>query len=73
MKKTTLFRSLDQNHGFCSREDLGIVFEQNAIKVMINSGGTRASKDQVKQLAAMRGLVVDPLGNIVEMPTKIEL
>ncbi len=44
--------------------------ESNAVKVMINSGGTRASKDQVKQLAAMRGLVVDPLGNIVEMPTK---
>lgn len=44
--------------------------ENNAVKVMINSGGTRASKDQVKQLAAMRGLVVDPLGNIVEMPTK---
>ncbi len=44
--------------------------EKNAVKVMINSGGTRASKDQVKQLAAMRGLVVDPLGNIVEMPTK---
>lgn len=44
--------------------------EANAVKVMINSGGTRASKDQVKQLAAMRGLVVDPLGNIVEMPTK---
>lgn len=44
--------------------------EVNAIKVMINSGGTRASKDQVKQLAAMRGLVVDPLGKIVELPTK---
>lgn len=44
--------------------------EKNAIKVIINSGGTRASKDQVKQLAAMRGLVVDPLGRIVEMPTK---
>ncbi len=44
--------------------------EANAIKVMIKSGGTRASKDQVKQLAAMRGLVVDPLGRIVEMPTK---
>jgi DNA-directed RNA polymerase subunit beta' len=42
----------------------------NAIKVIINSGGTRASKDQVKQLAAMRGLVVDPMGRIVEMPTK---
>jgi DNA-directed RNA polymerase subunit beta' len=44
--------------------------EKNAVKVIIESGGTRASKDQVKQLAAMRGLVVDPLGNIVEMPTK---
>ncbi|MCB9801250.1 MAG: DNA-directed RNA polymerase subunit beta' [Pseudomonadales bacterium] len=44
--------------------------DANAIKVIIESGGTRASKDQVKQLAAMRGLVVDPLGNIVEMPTK---
>ncbi len=42
----------------------------NAVKVLIESGGTRASKDQVKQLAAMRGLVVDPNGNIVEMPTK---
>ncbi|MBD3249966.1 MAG: DNA-directed RNA polymerase subunit beta' [Candidatus Pacebacteria bacterium] len=42
----------------------------NAVKVIINSGGSRASKDQVKQLAAMRGLVVDPLGNIVQMPTK---
>lgn len=44
--------------------------DDNVVKVIINSGGTRASKDQVKQLAAMRGLVVDPLGNIVEMPTK---
>ncbi len=44
--------------------------ERNAVKVIINSGGTRASRDQVKQLSAMRGLVVDPLGKIVEMPTK---
>lgn len=44
--------------------------KDNAVKVIIDSGGTRASRDQVKQLAAMRGLVVDPLGNIVEMPTK---
>jgi len=42
----------------------------NAVKVIIDSGGTRASKDQVKQLAAMRGLVVDPLGKIVALPTK---
>ncbi len=44
--------------------------ETNAVKIIINSGGTRASRDQVKQLSAMRGLVVDPLGKIVEMPTK---
>jgi len=44
--------------------------ETNAVKIIIDSGGTRASRDQVKQLAAMRGLVVDPLGKIVELPTK---
>ena len=44
--------------------------QNNSVKVIIDSGGTRASKDQVKQLAAMRGLVVDPLGKIVELPTK---
>ncbi len=44
--------------------------DTNAVKIIINSGGTRASRDQVKQLSAMRGLVVDPLGKIVEMPTK---
>ncbi|NMC35634.1 DNA-directed RNA polymerase subunit beta' [Candidatus Beckwithbacteria bacterium] len=42
----------------------------NPVRQMIESGGTRASKDQVKQLAAMRGLSVDPLGKIVELPTK---
>lgn len=44
--------------------------DSNAVKISIDSGGTRASKDQVKQLGAMRGLVVDPLGKIVELPTK---
>jgi DNA-directed RNA polymerase subunit beta' len=44
--------------------------ETNAVKIIIDSGGTRASKDQVKQLGAMRGLVVDPLGKVVELPTK---
>ena len=43
---------------------------ENSVKLIIDSGGTRASKDQVKQLAAMRGLVIDPLGKIVELPTK---
>ncbi len=43
---------------------------ENPVKIIVKSGGTRASKDQIKQLSAMRGLVVDPLGNIVELPTK---
>ena len=43
---------------------------ENSVRLIINSGGTRASRDQVKQLSAMRGMSLDPLGNIVEMPTK---
>ncbi len=42
----------------------------NPIKVFIDSEGTRAGKDQIKQLSAMRGLIVDPLGKIVELPIK---
>lgn len=44
--------------------------DENPVKVIINSGGARASKDQLKQLSAIKGLVVDPLGKIVELPTK---
>ncbi len=42
----------------------------NPIRLIIESGAGRVSRDTVKQLSAMRGLVVDPLGNIVELPTK---
>ncbi|HUD19517.1 MAG TPA: DNA-directed RNA polymerase subunit beta' [Patescibacteria group bacterium] len=44
--------------------------ESNPVKMIIESGGARASKDQLKQLSAIKGLVVDPLGKIVELPTK---
>ncbi len=44
--------------------------ENNPVKMIIDSGGARASKDQLKQLSAIKGLVVDPLGKIVELPTK---
>ena len=44
--------------------------EENPVKIIIKSGGARASKEQLKQLAAMKGLVVDPLGKIIEVPTK---
>jgi DNA-directed RNA polymerase subunit beta' len=42
----------------------------NPVKMIIESGSARASKDQLKQLSAIKGLVVDPLGKIVELPTK---
>jgi len=46
-------------------------FDSNSpIKVFIDAKVGRASKEQVKQLAAARGLVVDPLGKIVELPIK---
>ncbi|MEN9407409.1 MAG: hypothetical protein RLZZ455_625 [Candidatus Parcubacteria bacterium] len=44
--------------------------EANPIKISIDSGGSRAGVEQLKQLSAMRGLIVDPLGKIVELPIK---
>jgi len=43
---------------------------QNSVYLMVDAGLRRTSKDQVKQLSAMQGLVVDPLGKIVELPIK---
>jgi DNA-directed RNA polymerase subunit beta' len=42
----------------------------NPIKISIDSGGSRAGLEQLKQLSAIRGLIVDPLGKIVELPIK---
>ena len=44
--------------------------ETNPIRVVVDAKVGRASRDQVKQLAAIRGLVVDPLGKIVDLPIK---
>ncbi|MEX2012819.1 MAG: DNA-directed RNA polymerase subunit beta' [Candidatus Levyibacteriota bacterium] len=44
--------------------------KENAIKLIIDSEGARAGKEQLKQLSAMRGLILDPLGKIVELPIK---
>jgi len=44
--------------------------DENPVKMIINSGGARATKEQLKQISAMKGLVVDPLGKIIEVPTK---
>ncbi|MDO8497820.1 MAG: DNA-directed RNA polymerase subunit beta' [bacterium] len=44
--------------------------EENPVKLSIKSGGPRASREQLKQLSAIKGLVVDPLGKIIDVPTK---
>ncbi len=47
------------------------LFDKNDIvRIIAESGGARAGKDQIKQLAAMRGLIYDPMGRIVELPIK---
>ncbi|MBU1088896.1 DNA-directed RNA polymerase subunit beta' [Patescibacteria group bacterium] len=40
------------------------------IKIVSAAGIKRASKDQIKQLSGIRGLMVDPTGRIVPLPTK---
>lgn len=44
--------------------------KSDIVRIIADSGGARAGKDQIKQLAAMRGLIYDPLGRIVELPIK---
>ncbi len=43
--------------------------ENNPLRIMQDSEA-RGSRDQLKQLAGMRGLLADPLGRIVELPSK---
>ena len=40
------------------------------IKLISDAGIKRVSRDQIKQISGIRGLVVDPLGRIVPLPTK---
>lgn len=42
----------------------------NSIWLLVNAKLRKINKDHVKQLSAMQGLVVDPLGKIVELPIK---
>lgn len=44
--------------------------DENPIKTIISAGAGKASRDQVRQLSAMRGLVTDPTGRIVDLPLK---
>lgn len=40
------------------------------IKIISDAGIGRVSRDQIKQVSGMRGLIVDPMGQIVPLPTK---
>jgi DNA-directed RNA polymerase subunit beta' len=42
----------------------------NPVRIIIDAGAGKASRDQVRQLSAMRGLVTDPTGRIVDLPLK---
>jgi len=47
------------------------LFDQtNPIRLIVDAQVGKASREQVRQLSAMRGLVVDPLGRIVDLPLK---
>ncbi|EKD62597.1 MAG: hypothetical protein ACD_52C00116G0005 [uncultured bacterium] len=41
-----------------------------SIRLVIDAKVGRTSRDQIKQISGMRGLVVDPLGKIVDLPIK---
>ncbi len=43
--------------------------KDNPIKMMVSSGA-RGTRDMVKQIAGMRGLIVDPTGHLVELPIR---
>lgn len=47
-----------------------IVDPNSSIRIVIDAKVGRTSREQIKQLAGMRGLVTDPLGRIVELPSK---
>lgn len=53
-----------------ARKTFASIEENNPIYIIIQSGGARATKEQIKQVSGMRGFSVDPTGKIVELPTK---
>jgi DNA-directed RNA polymerase beta' subunit len=47
-----------------------LIDPNSSIRIVIDAKVGRTSREQIKQIAGMRGLVVDPLGKIVELPIK---
>ncbi|MBI2414442.1 DNA-directed RNA polymerase subunit beta' [candidate division WWE3 bacterium] len=46
----------------------GVLGDENPIRLLISSKASRTSRDQVKQIAGIRGLISDPTGKLVELP-----
>ena len=44
--------------------------EDNPLKIMVNAGAGKASQAQIKQIAGMKGLVIDPNGRLVDLPIR---
>lgn len=44
--------------------------KNNPARLVVDSGAGRVNRDTVKQVSGMRGLMADPTGKIVPMPTK---
>jgi len=44
--------------------------KENPVRLFIDTGMGRITPNTIKQLSAMRGINVDPMGNLVELPTK---
>ncbi len=53
-----------------ARRTFASIEPDNPIQVIIQSGGARATSEQIKQVSGMRGFSVDATGRIVELPTK---
>jgi len=47
-----------------------LIEANNPLRLIVDAQVGRVSREQIKQLSGMRGLVVDPLGNIVDLPIK---
>ncbi len=47
-----------------------LIETSNPLWLIVDAQVGRVSREQIKQLSGMRGLVVDPVGNIVDLPIK---
>ncbi len=53
-----------------AKKTIASLTADNPVSIIMESGGARATAEQIKQLSGMRGFSVDPTGKIVELPTK---